>query len=202
MATELEWKLRLEDEAQLLRIWEDPALGALACAPPRLLEMRSTYYDTADRLLGRARVSLRRRLENGQSIVCCKAPLAGQPDGKLRREYECAAAEPAEALQTLLALGAPELVARAAEQGIAPVCGAEFTRRAVLLAPRAGCTCELALDYGRLCGVQTQIPLCELELELKSGPAEPVQQLAMELMLRFGLETEPRSKFARARVLA
>ena len=60
---------------------------------------------------------------------------------------------------------------------------------------------ELALDEGILTGSGKEIPLREVELELKEGSDEALLAFGPEFAKRFALEEEPLSKFARAKAL-
>ena len=82
-----------------------------------------------------------------------------------------------------------------------PVCGARF-RRIAKTFTWDGTTMELALDQGVLTGGSREIPLCEVELELKDGSRETVETYAAGLAAAFGLQPEPGSKFRRALALA
>ena len=82
-----------------------------------------------------------------------------------------------------------------------PVCGARFTRTAFQLA-LGNTRLELALDRGVLLGGGKELPLYEVEAELKAGEASDVDRFGAYLQAAFGLEPEARSKFARARKLA
>ena len=55
---------------------------------------------------------------------------------------------------------------------------------------------------GDLMGAGRYAPLCELELELKSGAPDAMLALAQELEQQYRIQEERRSKFARARALA
>ena len=81
-----------------------------------------------------------------------------------------------------------------------PICGARFPRLAKTLT-LPDCTVELALDAGALMGGGRTEPLCEVEVELKSGSADAAEAFAAELARTFSLSPESRSKFARARAL-
>jgi inorganic triphosphatase YgiF len=63
-------------------------------------------------------------------------------------------------------------------------------------------TAELALDSGVLLGGGREIPLCEAELELKSGSKDAMIHYAQILACRFKLVPERKSKFRRAAALA
>jgi len=60
---------------------------------------------------------------------------------------------------------------------------------------------ELALDEGILMGGGKEIPLCEVEVELKSGDIRFCDLFAKTLAARFGLTPETKSKFRRALAL-
>ncbi len=61
---------------------------------------------------------------------------------------------------------------------------------------------ELALDRGVLTGSGREKPLCEVEVELKSGDQEAADAFAQELVRQFSLKPEQASKQARALALA
>lgn len=199
MGTELEWKYELPQALSFEEIlsWEE--LRERAVEEPRRYHMQTSYYDTPDRRLGSRMITLRRRLENQRSVVCCKAPVPGAADSRLRGEWELEAPEPAAALPGLIALGAPPELAEL--EGLAPICGADFRRLALLLRLEGGGCAELALDQGRLFGPARSLPFRELELELKEGDAEPARDLVRRLAERFGLRPQEQSKLARAREL-
>ena len=81
------------------------------------------------------------------------------------------------------------------------VCGARFTRLAQTV-ELPGCTVEIALDQGVLTAGDREIPLCELEVELKSGSETAAIAWAEHFAARFGLQPESKSKFRRALMLA
>ena len=103
-------------------------------------------------------------------------------------------------MAALLALGAPEDLKELTQSGVIPVCGARFTRIAVEL-PTADGMAELALDRGILMGGSHEAPLCEVELELKSGSEEALLTLARQLETIYHLQPEADSKFRRAMAL-
>ena len=181
MGRELEYKFRLTPE-------QAAAIGA-DYGPFAETRMETAYYDTPHRRLSAARQTLRRRLENGVSVVTLKTPL---PDGS-RGEWETRAPSLAEGLVSLKAQGAPVPEA----EGLTEICAARFTRHSRILPIPEG-KAELALDRGVLRGTREEAPLLELELELKEGPDEALAAFAREFAVRYALEEEPQSKFARA----
>ena len=184
MGRELEYKFRLTDAGyDCLR----REFGPLAET-----RMETAYYDTPSRELGAAGVTLRRRLENGESIVTLKTRL---PDGS-RGEWETEAPTVQAGLPALTAQGAPV----PGVEGLTKICSARFTRLSRLLTYPGGAA-ELALDKGVLAGKTEEAPLLEAELELKEGPDEPFDDFVRGFAAKYCLTEEPKSKFARAKEL-
>lgn len=160
------------------------------------ISMETTYYDTADFALRQRKWTLRRRLENGKSVCTVKTPL---PDGS-RGEWETESADLAAGVRQLCAMGAPEEILNYVNLGIAPFCGARFTRLAKIIALPGG-SVELALDEGVLLGGGRELPFAEVEVELKSGADSVARGFAEELAAEFSLIEQPKSKLARAMAL-
>lgn len=199
MGIELEFKLAVPDPALLERILFDEQVAQVRQEGYRMLDMATIYYDTADRVLSARNWTLRLRQENDALVATLKTPAKGGA----RNEYQCSASDIHAAIPTLLAQGAPaELPEIIGEKPLQPVCAARFTRRAADLSFSDGTVCELCGDVGALMGGSREEAFCEVELEVKSGDAETVAAFADELMERFDLQEEPRSKFARAAALA
>lgn len=158
--------------------------------------MQTTYYDTPSGSLSGKRYMLRTRLENGVSV--CTLKTSGK--GNLRGEWEAECADITTAVPMLCKLGCPNDLADLCEEGLVAICGARFTRRAMLL-KQPEFTAELALDAGILFSGDKEIPLCEVEIELKSGSKEALDAFAADFAPRFGLAIEENSKFARALAL-
>lgn len=163
----------------------------------RQIRMQTTYFDTLDGSLSKAKATLRLRQENDITVCTLKTPL---PDGS-RGEWECPAEDIHTGIRALLGLGAPAALLSPVEANLIPVCGARFTRLAAEV-PTADGTAELALDQGVLLGGGREIPLCEVEVELKSGSDGAALAFARQLAQQFGLSEEKYSKFRRAMDLA
>lgn len=172
---------------------------AIAAAFPALqsIRMETSYFDTPNGALSARHMTLRLRRENELTICTLKTPL---PDGS-RGEWECHADTIDDGIRQLLRLGAPEILAQLTAGGVVLRCGARFTRRMTQIATSDG-QAELALDQGVLLGGGRELPLCEVEVELKSGSEAACLAFAADLAARFALSEEPRSKFSRANALA
>ena len=133
MAMEFEMKYRATAEAL-------EAIDKALQTPATVYRMETTYYDTPSRSLSARNITLRRRMENEVSVCTLKAPAE---QGRAEYEISCPDIEtaiPALCEQAKL----PELSQLLAE-GIEPVCGARFTRRARRVTLDNG-EVEVALD--------------------------------------------------------
>ncbi|MDD3164237.1 MAG: CYTH domain-containing protein [Oscillospiraceae bacterium] len=190
MAQEREIKLAAPDSGVLGAILRDPRLRGKTA----MYNMDTTYFDL-DAYYRERHWVLRMRWENGVPIVTMKMP---GDDQTFRYEWECQAQSPAEAIPQLIKQGAPEELSNIKQ--FKTLCSAHFTRTAVSLL-RQDATIELACDRGVLIGGAKTAPVCEVELELKSGPATALLPLEYYLTLNYNLHIEPLSKFARALAL-
>jgi len=159
-------------------------------------QMQTTYYDTVDGKLSEKFYTLRCRMENETAVCTLKAPV----EGRGRGEWELPCDDITAAIPELCKLGAPADLKDLTAGGVIPICGARFTRIAKTV-ELPGCTVELALDQGILTGGEQQIPLCEVEVELKSGEPAYCEAYARQIAVLFGLEPEKKSKFRRALAL-
>ncbi len=195
---ETELKYACPDGAVLAQILCAEDLLPRMMEPVRRIRMKTTYFDTPDRALRARRWTLRLRQENERLVATCKT--AGEQSGALSRhgEWETQAQSLPQALSALEGLGAPAELLALARQGVEPVCGAEFLRRSVLLQLPGGTQAELSCDQGALTGARERMDLCEVELEHKAGPLQPMLDFGAALSARWGLKPETRSKLARA----
>ena len=163
----------------------------------QVISMETTYYDTPGGDLARRHITLRRRMENGVCVCTLKTPAPGAARG----EWDCRKDSIEEAIPELCKLSGYHPLLMLTVHGVQPLCGARFTRQA-LVVQQPDFTAELALDSGVLLGGSKEIPLCEVELELKEGSEAALNDFAAAFAQRFGLEIEKKSKFSRARALA
>lgn len=161
------------------------------------IEMETTYYDTFDGKLNNRRWTLRRRFENGLSVCTLKTPSA---DGN-RNEWEVECGGIMAAIPRLVKAGAPMELMELSVSGLVEVCGARFTRLALLLQVEGGAV-ELALDEGKLLGGGREAPIREVEVELKKGTEEVMDNFAKTLAEKYALILESKSKYRRALALA
>lgn len=161
------------------------------------IEMETTYYDAPDRSLSDRHITLRRRMEGGKSVCTLKTPAEG--GGRGEWELECSSIKAA--IPELCKLSGWRLLALLTQNGVEEVCGAKFTRLAKTVS-LSDCTVEIALDRGILTGGGREIPLCEIEVELKTGSEADAVEFARTLAREYGLQPEKGSKFRRALAIA
>lgn len=161
------------------------------------ITMETVYFDTPQGDLKALKWTLRRRLENGEAVCSLKTP----GDGIRRGEWEFNGWDMAAAAEELCKLGAPMQLLDYAVQGLELVCGARFTRLAVMIHLPENTHVELALDSGVFQGGGKELPFAEVEVELKSGNEDAALAFAQALAAEFSLEPETLGKAQRAMAL-
>lgn len=184
----VEYELKFRAEEKILDMIQRDTVGAVSH-----YHMQTTYYDTPQGALSARRYTLRRRMENARSVCTLKYPV--QDDGRGEIEVECGSIQ--EAIPKLCKLAEIADLAALVQDGVVPVCGADFRRTAITLSWN-GAVLELALDRGILTGGDLQIPLYEVEVELKEGDLEALYSYGALLKTVYGLTRENHSKFRRA----
>ena len=190
MASEFELKYRADGDIQA-RIRADYP-GAW-----REIPMTTTYYDTADGALSANHWTLRHRREGDRDVCTLKTPGIGH----VRGEWEWDSPAITQALLPLSRMSGSLELLELASRGLVAVCGARFTRFALDIEGE-NFAAELALDAGILHSGSREIPLCEVELELKSGDRDAMEAYCAAFAEKYALELEPRSKYARAKALS
>ena len=190
MGMEYEWKFRADPQVQ------EQLLNDMQCRWERIA-METTYYDTENDDLSRRHYTLRCRKENHKSVCTLKVPA---PDGG-RGEWELEEESIEAAIPELCKLSDLEELLVLTADGVTAVCGARFDRMAATI-DTGETVVEVALDLGILIGGGREIPLCEIEVELKSGTVAAAEAFAARLAVIYGLRREVKSKFRRAIELA
>ena len=186
MASEFELKYKADARLQARIREENPGQW-------QQIPMTTTYYDTADGALSANRWTLRHRREGARHVCTLKTPGRDHERG----EWEVDSGSITDALLPLSRMSGSLELLELASRGLVAVCGARFTRQALELVCD-GFRAELALDHGVLHSGSREIPLCEVELELKSGDREAMERFCAAFAAQYGLEPEPESKYARA----
>ena len=205
-----------QTEAELKFMVPPRQLDALAAdmrqGQVRVRRLLAIYYDTVDGRLGASHVSVRLRREGRRWIQTAKA----QTSDPLRRlEHNVVLRAPraleVPALDLSLHDGTPAgLAIRAAvstlEAGTVQASLVERFRTDVSRLTRVeefeGASVELALDSGEIVSGSHSSPVCEFEIELKSGPVKGLFNLAADWAARHGLWLSSVSKARRGMRLA
>lgn len=190
MGVEFELKFRATPEQQ-------NQIRECVAGAERVISMQTTYYDTPTGALSARRYTLRCRMENDTAVCTLKTPAAGNA----RNEWEINCESIEKAIPELCKLSDIQELPALLAEGVVPVCGAAFTRIAKNIT-LPGAEVELALDRGVLTGGEKEMPLCEVEIELKSGSREVAAMYAAQLAVAYGLQQEASSKFRRGLALA
>ena len=163
-------------EIELKFLCDPNDLGAVLAAAPEgdddSRELISVYFDTPELTLQKAGVSLRVRESRGRRVLTMK-----RGEGLSREEYETPLegdAPPSELAPLKAILSEGEAAA------LKPAFNVRVIRLQRLVR-YGGAEIELALDQGEVTGGRRASPICEVELELKSGRPETLFDLARHL---------------------
>lgn len=161
------------------------------------IQLRALYFDTPSRALARARISLRLRLEGNQWVQTLKMP----GEHSLSR-IEINQDRPEATLDLAIYAGTPTGDALSGLTEALQVCYETDVQRLLRdIRTRSGVV-ELAFDRGWLRAGTLQLPISEVEFELKRGKLEAVFEIGRTWQQRFGLILDFRSKAERGDRLA
>ncbi len=199
---EIELKLLLAPEV-LRKAGRHASVAALRAGRGRTDRLTSVYYDTADGALAHAGVALRVREVRGRRVQTVKGGGASAAGLHVREEQEWRLAGPAPDLTLLVGTPFEELFSSTTVSGrLAPVFRTEFERVIRPLIWPDGTRAELALDHGAVQAGGRSEPISEMELELQSGDATRLFELALALSAEFPLRLGHASKAERGYLLA
>jgi triphosphatase len=195
MSLETELKLQIEPR-NFARLAAHPLLKGAANRVKH--KLYGVYYDTPDLDLWRAGVTLRLRRCGKHWVQTVKSGGGVAVGLHQRHQFETALKTPLPdfgILQTTaVAAHFSSLELRAQ---LKPLIVTHFTRTSCLLRPAGGVAIEISLDRGQIKSGDATAPVCELELEMKEGPAWRAYQLALKLLESVPLLVEDRSKAER-----
>lgn len=161
--------------------------------------LRAVYYDTADRRLRKAGISLRVRQSGTRFIQTVKSGFVKDP---LRRgEWEAAVPTASPDVALVLPFLPEKLRSRISPEDLQPVFTTDIHRLTRLVHLPTG-TVEVSFDHGILKAGDRTLPVDEIELELKEGAAQTLYDLALRLMEQGPLRPSVRAKSERGFDLA
>ncbi len=198
MQVELELKYGATTPEVLDEILQNPEMQNKIIQKTQVITMKTQYFDNSDGDFSARRWTLRLRSENNQQVITLKTKGAtvGTMEGRI--EWEFLGDSMAEAVQLFVEQGAPQEILPMFAKGLLGTCAAAFVRRATLLDLGNSTHAELALDVGTLSGGQNSLNFQEVEVELKQGNPEIMEQFGLFLSKKFALYPEVKSKLARA----
>ena len=211
---EIEVKYALPAEETADAIWKDSDLLVISdTASSEILPFLAVYYDTEDRALRKAKLTVRLRSEGSKVFATAKWGGSSKKGLHKREEINIPLPKSAESLRqeprsmppdaSTFAGTEIEAQLRSLTEGktLVPLVVMEFTRSRRKLAYEEN-TIELALDRGIIKGSAGCLPILEMELEHLQGP-DPgcVKKLGDELAAKYGLFPENRSKYSRGLTL-
>jgi triphosphatase len=191
MAVETELKLRIASE-QLARLKRHALLKAHTVSRPVTRRLYNIYYDTPKLQLHGSGMALRLRHAGRQWLQTLKGGGSVQAGLHRRDEWEVPVNGPALELSGLSA-DWDEHLPRSLRKRLRPVFVTDFSRSSRML-DFHGAGIELCIDQGEIGAEQRSIPVCELELELKSGEPRQLFELALALLEIVPFELEIVSK--------
>lgn len=198
---ELKLSLPLKHSERLLHL---PLLASLSNCAPKTHNLHSIYYDTPDFYLQDHGIAFRVRRSGSRWIQTIKDK--GRISGGLfqHREWETLVNNEQPDYTRITEPELKKLFSdRTFTRRIQPIFLTQFTRTTYLLGIEDGSKIEFCLDRGKISTDQASLPLCEVELELKSGNATQLFQFALSLQkaLPFPLRLENTSKAERGYTL-
>ncbi len=161
------------------------------------IQLRALYFDTPSRALARALVSLRLRLEGNQWVQTLKMP----GEHSLSR-IELNQDRPEATLDLGIYAGTPVSDVLSGLTEPLQVCYETDVQRLLRDIRSPSGVVELAFDRGWLRAGNLQLPISEVEFELKRGKLEAVFEIGRIWQQRFGLILDFRSKAERGDRLA
>lgn len=171
-ASETELKFTVT-AAALRALGKHPAMAAKASAE----RLNATYFDTPDQVLRRAGVSLRVRAEGDRYVQTAKSA-AGSALFR-RNEWELEVQSADLDIAALAETPVAELT-KGETSSLGPVFVSKV-ERSKRLWQVDDAIIEISVDKGTLVAGKASLPVLELELELKSGPAAALYALARSL---------------------
>ena len=196
MAEEVELKLAVQP-AHMAKLRRVALLRSVARSRARTAHLKSTYYDTPALNLKDAGMSLRVRKTGHERVQTFKAPTGTKKGYHHRQEIETPLDGETPDIGRFGDTGLERLLTRNGQSGrLLPVFTTEFERQRIPVRI-ADSEIELVLDQGVVTSKGRSEPICEAELELKSGSPARLYELALDLNEKIPFRVEARTKAVR-----
>jgi len=165
-------------------------------------KLRTIYFDTPDLDLRRRGVALRVRRDGRRWVQTIKSGGSAQGGLQRRLEVESRVSGPRPDFLAIREEGLARLFSsKQRREQLKAVFVTEISRTTCLLRPAPGTVIEACIDHGRVRAGDRVEPVCELELELKSGAVSELYRFALQLLDQISLRVGIRSKAERGYAL-
>lgn len=203
MFKEIELKLSLPANC-IKHLQHLPQLTALSISQPIKQKLFTIYYDTPDLALTKQNCALRVRRIGKHWVQTIKTEGSVTSGLHERDEWERPITSDQPEFTQFSGLEVPQLFSNPdLYPQLQPIFTTKFTRLIYILQTNEGGQIEFCLDHGEITAGLAKAPICEIELELKSG--KPIQlfrfALALNQALPFPLRLENKSKAERGYML-
>lgn len=195
MAVEIELKLRIAPE-QLARLKRHALLKVHQVARPVTHRLYNIYYDTPKLELHKSGMALRLRHAARQWLQTLKGGGSVRAGLHQRNEWEVPVSGPELDFDFPEAADWEAHLPQSLRNKLQPVFVTDFSRSSRMLNFQ-GAQIELCIDQGEVSAGQHNMPICELELELKSGDSRQLFELALAILdiVPFELETVSKAEY-------
>ena len=201
---EVELKLAATGEAMDTLI-ASQLLRGHASSTVRSRNLVTTYFDTEDRRLGRRHLALRVRQTGKKFIQTLKTASSESSVETSRGEWEVELPDDTPLLTAFNDATVLDLVGLVLPDELQPTFQTRFRRQAVLVewpdANRQPALIEVAFDRGAIRADGGEVPICEIELELKRGEPKALFELAQSMRTLVPVRLQPVDKAARGYAL-
>ena len=192
MASEIELKYTPDEGFLKETLFGDREIAG-KCDEIKKIIMETEYLDTPDNKARALGLTLRRRMENGESVLYAKSGTSTIGALSIRGEWSVSSDDVKNAAKLLAEEGAPTEQLFGRELCI--MTRVAFTRYECTVTPRKGFSFSLSYDEGIL---GRDHKFCEIELELLDGECEELMEFGERISERLNLKPETKSKYARA----
>ena len=195
---EIELKLLLLSPLNPEEFWQHPAVAKGLKGAPVTKKLLSTYYDTTDHRLLQNGITYRIRKDGNHWISTVKS-MGGVSAGLHSRDEwndELPAAHPRPDLITDESVR-HRVLSLLEDHKLQPILATRFQRMQADWDSGVGHQIEIALDMGEIVTSARDLPIREIELELKKGTASSLVSLGTSIAVHFPTILGHESKFFR-----
>lgn len=203
---EIEMKYGINDKEIAANIWDDEYLLSIEESDTReKILMKAAYFDTEDFILSKNDIALRVRMEGTRIVATLKWKGKNEGGLHIREEInvpvndEACFIMPDPQIFKESEIG-QEVIALIGFKKLHSIMETNFLRSRFRIDSGNGIM-EVSIDNGDIIADKGTAPICELEIELFSGEQEALKVVTEKIALKYGLEAETRSKYARGLAL-